>query len=120
MRFFLLASVLSVGFATGPAFGQGDWTLKSGNDVLTIAGVGDASCGTWTARRAQGRPHAWGYEQWLMGFLTGASVYGKPGLNPMGGVDHDGVWAWVDNYCRAYPLNYLSRAGSAFVQAHPH
>ena len=109
-----------VGFAIGPAFGQVDWGAKSGDEMITMDGVGDASCGTWTARRTQGRPHAWGYEQWLLGFLSGASVWGKTGLSPLEGVDHDGVWAWVDSYCRAHPLYKLSRVGMEFTLVHPH
>ena len=39
--------------------------------------------------------------------------------NPLNGVDAQAVWAWVDNYCKANPLNLIENAGAAFVATHP-
>jgi hypothetical protein len=38
----------------------------------------------------------------------------------LNGVDAQGVWAWIDNYCHANPLDEVSGAAEAFVNAHPH
>jgi len=39
--------------------------------------------------------------------------------NPLHNIDGDGVWAWIDNYCRTNPLDTISKALGAFVFAHP-
>lgn len=119
MRFFLLLTVLITGLTTGPAFGQAGWGSKPNSEILTTDGLGSGSCGTWTARRTQGRPHAWGYEQWLLGFLSGAGMWGKTGLDPLNNVDANGVWAWVDNFCRDHPLTSLEGVGINFIEVHP-
>lgn len=92
------------------------------NDVI-IGGMGSSSCGRWTTvRRERSEGHAWGYEQWLLGYISGVAVgNGHPDVfNPLSGTDLDGVWAWVDNYCRTNPLRLLVEAAGAFGRAHPH
>ncbi len=60
-------------------------------------------------------------EQWILGFLSGVGYAGnESGLDPLIGVDDEGVWAWVDNYCQAHPLDLLIQAAVAFRMAHPH
>jgi hypothetical protein len=84
-----------------------------------LIGQGTASCGKWTAVRHD--EHALGHEQWILGFLSGVGWGGAEfGDNPLSGTDADGVLAWIDNYCRAHPLEWLAVAGGAFVHAHPH
>ncbi len=78
------------------------------------------SCGTWTAeRRAPDPAVAMQYEQWILGFMAGAGEFSL-NLDPLNGVDTQGVWARIDNYCAAHPLDLVATAGSAFVAAHPH
>ncbi len=31
-----------------------------------------------------------------------------------------GVWAWIDNYCQAHPIEMITTAAEAFNRAHPH
>jgi hypothetical protein len=85
------------------------------------SGAASMSCGAWTAARHENKPLSWMSEQWVLGFLTGvgyaANQYGIDSLN---GVDDQGVWAWVDNYCRDHPLILLLTAAAAFRVAHPH
>jgi len=74
------------------------------------------SCGTWTSKRQQGyaADDAW----WLLGFLSGVGYEGPE--NPLNGVaDGEVVWAWIDNYCSAHPLDALFEAAKAFVREHP-
>jgi muramidase (phage lysozyme) len=46
---------------------------------------------------------------------------GRPSrkLNQGLGVDAEGVWAWIDNYCRANPIKNIGDAAAAFYLAHP-
>jgi hypothetical protein len=83
---------------------------------VTLTGLGTGPCGTWTAVRHDRK--AADAEQWVVGFLSGAAVFSKD-LAPLNGVDADAVWAWIDRYCRAHPLDALSEAGKSFVVAHP-
>jgi hypothetical protein len=81
-------------------------------------GQGNGSCGTWTAtRQAQ---QAFGYEQWVLGFLSSIGWQGdRAGIGPLNGMDANGVWAWMDNYCRSHPPDTLVAAAGAFAYAHP-
>jgi len=83
----------------------------------TAIGLGGASCGTWTSRRRLEGIRRTGYEQWVLGFLSGigyASV-----KDPLNDMDMDGVLAWIDNYCQAHPIAAIGEAAAAFSDAHP-
>jgi hypothetical protein len=52
-----------------------------------------------------------------LGFLTGANVYGDFGsMDILKGMDENAAYAWIDNYCKANPLENLSVAASALVR----
>lgn len=104
--------------------------LAGSAQAATVAGQGTNSCGTWTSwRRAAAAAETrggiqtdqarWSYqiEQWILGFLSGIAIRGS--VDPLKGTDFEGVWAWVDNYCQAHPLDDLATAAVAFVRAHP-
>lgn len=86
-----------------------------------LIGQGNQSCGTWTAARRE--RNALGHEQWVVGFLSGVGYMGLTGgglpYNPLRGVDADAVWAWIDNYCSARPLDRIKDAAVAFMFEHP-
>jgi hypothetical protein len=89
-----------------------------------MIGVGLGSCGGWTSHRQT--PPGTGAstaEQWVVGYLSGqghlANAVGNA-LDPLKGVDAEGVWAWIDNYCRANPLKRVWEAAGMFTLAHPH
>jgi hypothetical protein len=82
-------------------------------------GSGTDSCGTWTSARST-RTGWFQDSQWVLGFLSGFGYMGKrDGYDPLDGLDAEGVWAWVDNYCGTHPLEELSGAAEAFIVAHP-
>ena len=57
---------------------------------------------------------------WLLGFLSGVgSTRDTTGLNPLNGMDKEGVCAWIDNYCGSHSVIFLVQAANAFVAAHP-
>ena len=91
--------------------------------MAAIAGVGvGISCGDWiTERHKAGWHSSWSTleaQQWILGFLSGVGWANTPNENPLERTDAKGVWAWVDNYCQAHPLNHLVDAGPAFVREH--
>jgi hypothetical protein len=86
--------------------------------AYTIAGVGLQSCGSWTAWRGQGAAGL--AEQWVFGYLSGvAAARQTDRFDPLDETDADGVWAWIDNYCRKNPLDHIDLGAAAFVSAHP-
>jgi len=95
MMRFLLPSALAVALLTGSA--------KTAD--FNAVGLGCSSCGQTAGV----------YEQWVVGFLTGIGYEGiRQGDNPPAGIDVNGVWAWVDNYCRAHPLDQIVTAAKVF------
>ena len=84
----------------------------------TFAGAGiDNSCLGWTAARKQDGVAGRQDEQWVLGYLSAVSDWTD--LDPLRGVDGQGVWVWMDSYCQANPLIKIVEAASAFVREHP-
>jgi hypothetical protein len=113
MKPILLAAV-TVGLVTCA-------TDASASDY-TAMGVGTNSCGSWTAaRRTPTQIPALLDETWVQGFLSGVGSIGiSQGFNPLNDTDPDSVWAWIDHYCGAHPLDDIAVAAAAFSIAHPH
>ena len=80
---------------------------------------GFIGCGSWLEARGERarlgtRPVLQEslYSQWVSGFLSG--VAWQKNLNDrsdlLGGYDNEGLMTWLDNYCRANPLEPFARA----------
>jgi hypothetical protein len=80
-----------------------------------MVGLGGNSCGSWTASRRV--TSAALSEQWILGFLSGLGWEGKN--DPLVNMDAKGVWAWIDNYCSAHPIEKIADAAGAFFTVHP-
>jgi hypothetical protein len=99
MRAFLLAVILTIG-------------LCHEADAITVIGVGAvSSCGTWETARSSG--YSFGYEQWVVGFLSGVAM--ASGNDFLSGTDADGIWKWIDRYCAAHPLDMIATAASELL-----
>ena len=110
MRIALACLVVAIGLLGQPRHTSG----------FMVIGSGVRSCGAWTAdRRYPDSIAALMDEQWILGFLTGSGDATPGDADPLHGVDAEAVWAWVDNYCRANPLDKIIRAGEAFFREHP-
>jgi hypothetical protein len=57
---------------------------------------------------------------WVLGFLSGVGYTEAPRVDPLQGVDADGVAGWLDNYWGTNPLQTLVAAAKAFVEEPPH
>lgn len=83
------------------------------------AGVG-VSCGTWLEHRKSGQPDI---ANWALGYLSGVAVWGFDPIMghkaPLRDMDADGVLYWLDDYCRANPIEKFTDALAAFVENHP-
>jgi hypothetical protein len=119
MRFLLLLTVLSVGLMAGVTEAQ----------AYVMTGSGTVSCGSWSAHRREydpggkstiGSQKSMDESAWVLGFLSGIGFIHTNGADPLDGVDADGVWAWIDNYCQAHPIENVGQAAAAFYSIHPH
>jgi|GEM_PF-1578895 hypothetical protein len=107
LRFMILVAEMTLGanpttsFATGPHLAIGD---------------GNQSCEAWTQERARETQLVLFWKEWVLGFVSGANVYdGNPELFPGQRPDAAAIYAWIDNYCRAYPGEKLLDAVIALV-----
>jgi hypothetical protein len=113
MRKILLLTVLTAGLAVG--FAEDAWAYM-------MIGAGGASCGTWTKDRGSPQAHSLAAidVSWVTGFLSGIGyVGGAESDDPLQGMDAEGVAGWIDNYCRAHPIEHIKDAAAAFFAAHP-
>lgn len=82
----------------------------------TVYGFGTQSCGRWTQERRSADQYVKltraGLESWAMGFISGAGYAGETMRNS----DADAMLAWMDNYCAANPLDYVSTAAEHLIQ----
>ena len=114
----LLLAALIVSLFAGNA-GAAD-AKHEGN--YAVIGLGLNSCDSWTAARLTPQATlAFAEGQWVLAFLSGVGFMGgETGNNPLNGIDAQGVWAWIDDYCRVHPLEKIAQASAAFSFAHPH
>jgi hypothetical protein len=117
MRFFL-TMMLSVVLTAGTTQAQ----------AYNVMGRGLDSCGAWITHRRDvkvGAPITANSEiadeetNWVVGFLSGVGFMGRGNVNPLDGMDAEGILAWIDNYCRAHPIERIVEAAGAFFYAHP-
>ena len=121
MRFLLILSVLTVLLTAGAPEAQAA--------TYTMSGAGIRSCGSWSAHSGelnspgpvtQGLPSRTA----RVGMGPGVSfwygfIHNNDG-DPLDSVDAEGARAWIDNYCRAHPIENIGDAAAAFYFAHPH
>ena len=91
-------------------------------------GMGTQSCAEWTKAEGERRPVSSGgtmltesgsdipgQTQWITGFLTAYNYYQSATPNVAEGTDMNGVFAWIDTYCAAHPLDPIAKAAIAVV-----
>lgn len=74
------------------------------------------SCYRWLVNRASHNDSDMG--SWALGFISSVAVYSED-LNPLNGIDGDGVFFWLDNYCQPRPRATFIEALRAFIRKHP-
>jgi hypothetical protein len=85
-------------------------------NAVTVIGAGaKTTCGKWLCERQSG---GFTISNWVLGFLSGVGTL-APDLDPLNRLDSDAVLHWIDNYCRAHPLDPITNALKAFVKEHP-
>ncbi len=80
-------------------------SMELGARTIEVRGV--RSCGEWVS---DNKTLALGNQTWLLGYLSGIAVATRKQI--LSGTDNQSIYLWVDNYCRANPLQSLSDAGA--------
>ena len=90
----------------------------------TIKGSGNDNCGEWlqlrqaiAAQRAtESQVVTLVMEQsWIDGFVSGLNATSVYGVDLLASKPGEGMYAWVDNYCRSKPLNSVFDATLSLV-----
>jgi hypothetical protein len=106
LALLVLATLSGRGVAQGRA---------EGAIVTSLGAGGRISCGTWLEERRTQRHSETG--SWALGYLTGVSMNVDVG-NPLRNVDSNGVFYWLDNWCRGEATTLFVNALDAFIVAH--
>jgi hypothetical protein len=69
-------------------------------------GIGAASCGKWSEPHTAGALEA----KWVVGFVSGANMFTENDIIDRPEVDYAALMAWMDNYCKAHPLDTVQVA----------
>lgn len=103
IRTFLLTVAIMITASATPAI------------AVTIQGVGAVTCGRWmeSTRTQEGVLHSM---SWVLGYLSGAAVFGSSGSDPFSKTDQAAIQAWVTNYCAAHPLDRVSVAVNILIK----
>ena len=91
-------------------------SAQAPRDVMIYAYPSADSCADWVLEREQPEGHGQRLQGWLLGFVSGYNAYGSSSGNVANGGNGTALLAWVDNYCRANPLDVLPQAGMALVR----
>jgi hypothetical protein len=52
---------------------------------------------------------------WVYGFLSAFNYYGTSEGDIANGIDSNGLFAWIENYCAAHPLDTIAAATIALI-----
>ena len=74
---------------------------------------GNDSCGSWTDHRKNRDNQI--LEGWVLGFVTGANFFGQHDGRLGEGLGATAMFAWVDQYCAANPLDSVLQASIKLI-----
>ena len=72
--------------------------------------MGDITCGKWVKDRASSSKNDQLIgDSWLIGYLNGIAQWSE--VDIFTAIDGDALFLWMDNYCKANPLEGLAHGG---------
>lgn len=108
---------LTVALTSGAAIAAGGQNARP--QTYTVLGAGAQSCGAWAQQRQATAAAGYGdlaqladisAKNWVTGYLTAYNEFVDARGDATHGVDQDGLYAWLDTYCAAHPLDDLAKA----------
>jgi hypothetical protein len=94
-------------------------SAKAAEEPTTIVlGIGNKSCGSWTQARHSPGSLVDVYQGWVAGFISSSNEFANNTQHIdilQHAPDAQGIWAWVDNYCTAHPLNSVAEASDSLA-----
>lgn len=84
---------------------------KASDGKYITYGAGNSSCGTWLSERPSG--NYFNESQWMLGFISATGYYEVMDLKE---TDAKALTAWMDNYCRANPLDGFNEGVHSLVE----
>ena len=105
--------------------------FKAEAKPVAVYGWGLKSCGAWTKAQAQRPELTTGGVQtlntdsdadmvtqmeWVSGFISAFNMYKSATQNVAEGTDLNGVYAWIDNYSAAHPLDPITKAAEVLMR----
>lgn len=84
--------------------------------TYTVLGFGTQSCGGWVQARQNASGTDVVFESWLLGFVSSFNDYSwSESPNVAQGTDANGIFAFVDSYCMAHPLDDVATAAGKLI-----
>jgi hypothetical protein len=105
MRLLVMTAVLALALC---------FKAEAQNNYM-IAGWGPQSCAAWTKIQAGEPRDVDAPRQWVLGFVSAFNAYESPTGDVTKTADTNGLFAWIDNYCAAHPLDKISTATMALI-----
>jgi hypothetical protein len=84
--------------------------------AVTFYGYSDTSCGGWTEERSTQGANAWILRAYVLGFMSAYNAFAPAAEGEGIGSDADGIAGWIDNHCRAHPMDSLVNAMMALIK----
>jgi hypothetical protein len=80
-------------------------TFANAQDAI---GIDTPNCGKWV------KANDLGQKWWLIGFLSGLNSAMRQDVksDPLKGSNVEGIYLWMDTYCKANPLSNLFNGGN--------
>jgi hypothetical protein len=88
-------------------------THAAGRDYF---GVGGDSCAVWIDARAKRNTSSHG--SWVLGYVSALNLWNVIGQrkDALKNTDGPAIYLWIDNYCRANPLENIATAAGALAR----
>jgi hypothetical protein len=91
--------------------------------TVAVLGEGNISCGQWLKARQLAADGAtilmtgrFAAEAWVLGYVSAFNGYGLTvSKNVAEGTDVEGIFAWIDQFCRKQPLENVLDATTMLV-----
>lgn len=78
--------------------------------ATAVSTMGNTSCGRWVKdRSASSLRDQLAGDSWLIGYLNGVAAWSD--VDILNQVDGESLMLWMDNYCKANPLESVAHGG---------